>query len=210
MHRGMGGLLTWKNKLLQQERKRYSVQQIAEGTGRSVQDVMHALQKIGEFVDSPRKVVLEEPVRRRLYEALGMAYEAPPIPQVSPWEIKGNSLPAPSAHPPSSVTRKRDGRHRPHRQTERPTPLNHSGDLASLSMIDASWTFYGFTQAERDAWQVYLSDRQAKDAHRLREAGFQPDDLGIRVSGWTVLKRLRAGEDPKAVKRLLDRQREAS
>jgi hypothetical protein len=203
-------LLTWKNKLLPQERKRYSVQQIAEGTGRSVQDVMHALQKIGEFVDSPRKVVLEEPVRRRLCETLGVAYEAPPIPQLAPWEIKGNSLAATSAPRPNSVIRKRDARRRPRRQTERPTPLDNSGDLASLSMIEPSWNFYGFTQAERDAWQVYLSDRQAKDAHRLREVGFQPDDLGIRVSGWTVLKRLRAGEDPKAVKRLLDRHREAS
>ncbi|MHB1009427.1 MAG: hypothetical protein ACYC1E_09405 [Propionibacteriaceae bacterium] len=77
-------------------------------------------------------------------------------------------------------------------------------------MIDASWTLYGFTSAERDAWQVYLSDRQAKDAHKLREAGFQPDDLGTQVSGWTVLKRVRAGEDPKEVKRLLDRHRKAS
>ena len=45
-----------------------------------------------------------------------------------------------------------------------PTPLNHSDDLASISMIDASWELYRFTLAERDAWQVYLSDRQAKDA----------------------------------------------
>ena len=43
-------------------------------------------------------------------------------------------------------------------------------------MIDASWTFY--TQAERDAWHVYLSDRQAKDVHGPRVVGFHPEDHG--------------------------------
>ena len=36
-----------------------------------------------------------------------------------------------------------------------------------------------------------------------------PDDLAVEVGGWTVAKRLRCGESPLAVKRLLDRQREA-
>ena len=205
-----GGLLTWKKKLPQPERRQYSVKEIAEKSGRSVQEVMNALQDIGEFVDSPRKAALEEPVRRRVYETLGVPYTAPSIHKVTLWETRGSSSGAPSTKPASPVTGSHGGRRRPRPRADHPTPLNHSDDLASISMIDASWELYRFTLAERDAWQVYLSDRQAKDAHRLREAGFRPDDLGIEVSGWSVLKRVRAGEDPKAVKRLLEQHRAAS
>lgn len=202
--------MTWKYKLPQPERRRYSVKEIAASSGRSVQEVMDALQDIGEFVDSPRKAALEEPARRRVYEALGVPYAAPPIEKVTPWETRGNSSAAPSTKPGSPVTGSYGGRRRPRRRAEQPTPLNRSSDLASISMIDASWELYRFTPAERDAWQVHLSDRQAKDAHRLREAGFLPDDLGIELSGWTVLKRVRAGEDLKAVKRLLEQRRAVS
>lgn len=202
--------MTWKNKLPQPERRRYSVKEIAASSGRSVQEVMDALQDIGEFVDSPRKAALEEPVRRRVYETLGVPYAAPLIQELTPWETRGYASAAPSTKPGSPVTGPYGGRRRPRRRAEQPTPLNRSSDLASISMIDASWELYRFTPAERDAWQVYLSDRQAKDAYRLREAGFRPDDLGIELSGWTVLKRVRAGEDLKAVKRLLEQRRAAS
>lgn len=77
-------------------------------------------------------------------------------------------------------------------------------------MKDAIWTLYGFSPTDRDAWRVFLADGQAKQAARLRAAGFIPEDLAIEIQGWTVHKRLRGGESPRDVKRLLDQQRRAS
>lgn len=69
---------------------------------------------------------------------------------------------------------------------------------------------YDFSATERDAWLAVLRRGQARDAAKYRDAGFAPEDLLVELSGWTVAKRLRAGESLAEVKRLLDRQRRAS
>lgn len=201
--------MTWRTKLPTPERKRYSAQEIATAARLPVKDVMDAIQKIGQFSDSPRRKSIEEPVRRQIHEFLNIPYDAPVPPTASGWERTGKSSPTPRDQPGSSQSGPHGGRRHAHRPTERPQPLGTSSDLCSLTMVDASWALLGFTPAEKDAWTVYLSDRQAQDAATLRNAGFAPDDLGVVLFGWTVLRRIRSGETPREVKRLLERYREA-
>lgn len=202
--------MTWRTKLPTSERKRYSAQEIAMATGLPIRDVMDAIQKIGQFADSPRRKDIEEPVRRQIYEFLKIPYDPPVPPKTSGWVRTGKSSPTPGIVPGSSQSGPYGGHRQAHRPTERPQPLGGSSDLSSLTMVDASWVLRGFTRTEKDAWTVYLSDRQAKDAVRLRDAGFSPDDLGVDLYGWTVLQRIRSGDTPREVKRLLDRYRAAS
>lgn len=202
--------MTWRTKLPTSERKRYSAQEIAMATGLPIRDVMDAIQKIGQFADSPRKKSIEEPVRRQIHEFLNIPYDPPVPPKTSGWERKGMSSPTPNIVPGSSKSAPQGGIRHAHRRSESPQPLGSRSDLSSLTMVDASWTLHGFTSMERDAWTVHLSERQAKDAATLRDAGFAPDDLGVNLHGWTVLIRIRSGETPREVKRLLDRYRAAS
>jgi hypothetical protein len=67
-----------------------------------------------------------------------------------------------------------------------------------------SWKIFDFAEAERDAWIAHgLRPGQVKDAAKYRDAGLLPGDLAQEILGWTVLKRLRAGESPDEVLRLL-------
>jgi hypothetical protein len=47
------------------------------------------------------------------------------------------------------------------------------------------------------------SDLAGEGRRRVRDAGLLPADLMEEVKGWTVLKRLRAGDQPEDVARLL-------
>lgn len=77
------------------------------------------------------------------------------------------------------------------------------GDVAP-SWERESWKLGGFTESERDAWIAHgLRPGQVKDALEYREAGLMPPDLVKDAAGWTALKRLRAGDRPLDVARLL-------
>jgi hypothetical protein len=68
---------------------------------------------------------------------------------------------------------------------------------------------FGFTETERDVWIAHgLRPGQVTDAVSFRDAGLVPADLLQNIAGWTVLKRLRAGEPPTEVVRLLRATRE--
>ena len=73
---------------------------------------------------------------------------------------------------------------------DRSVGVGDPADDVSVTMEDFSWTYYDFTEVDRDAWCVYLRRGQAKYAARLRDAGFTPDDLAVTVGGWSVYKRL--------------------
>jgi hypothetical protein len=175
-----------------------------------VKEVLDALAELGEYVDSPAKRIIEEPVKRRVCGHLGVSYLAPGGHTPAPWqwtdsaarkaELPRRGRPA-SAGPKDSGTRTVV-------PPDRSVGLGDPADDVSVTMENFAWTYRGFGMSDRDAWCVYLRPGQAKYAARLRDAGFKPDDLAVEVGGWTVARRLRAGEPMAGVKRLLDRFRE--
>lgn len=203
--------MTWKKKLPEPPHKRLSAREVAASLGVSVSDVMDALGTIGEYVDSPAKRTIEAPVKRKVCAELGLDYRPPATHTPSPWlrtDQGGPRKDRPTPGRPSSAGPKDSGT-RTVRSPDRSVGVGDPADDVSVTMEDFSWSYYGFSKPDRDAWCVYLRTGQVKYAARLRDAGFLPDDLAIDVGGWTVAKRLRSGESVAEVKRLLDRQREA-
>lgn len=201
--------MTWKYKLPEPPRTQYTAREVAVSIGVSVQDVMDALKVLGEFVTSPARKCIEEPVKRKVCDHLGVDYQPPAVHTPAPWRTRDPGRPRrdrsvrgrpASAGPKDSGTRTL-------KTPDRSVGLGDPVDDVSVTMEDFSWTYYGFTHVDRDAWCVYLRRGQAKYAAQLRDAGFMPDDLGVTVGGWTVYKRLREGESIAGVKRLLDRSR---
>ncbi len=172
----------------------------------SPDDVMTALSDIGEYVPSMTKKTLEEPVVRKIYDHFGCTYLSDPVHPCSQWIRHGTdtSQPArPRKHPnphqssatgPYTTTTKREG-----------VALGNPNQDVAEAWIPQAWTFYGFSDVEKEAWlDAGLRDGQVQDAIKYRDAGLTPTDLGMVVAGWSVSKRLRAGEDLYYVKRLLD------
>ena len=171
---------------------------------------MDALNAVGEFVTSPSRKCIEEPVKRKVCEHLDIDYQPPAVHTPSPWQSKDQSASRrdrPVRGRPASAGPKDSGT-RTVRSPDRSVGLGNPADDVSVTMEDFAWTYFGFTDVDRDAWCVYLRRGQAKEAAKLRDAGFQPDDLAVSVGGWTVYKRLREGESMAAVKKLLDRSRQ--
>lgn len=203
--------MTWKYKLPQQPRKQYTAREVAASIGVSVQDVMNALNAVGEFVNSPARKCIEEPVKRKVCEHLGVDYQTPAVHTPSPWRTQDQGSPRQERSVrgrPASAGPKDSGT-RTVKTPDRSVGLGDPADDVSVTMEDFSWTYFGFSSVERDAWCVYLRRGQVKYAARLRDAGFLPDDLAVEVNGWTVYKRLREGEPMIGVKRLLDRSRQS-
>jgi len=205
--------LTWQQKLQPPPRPRYSAREIANDLDLGVQAVLDALKSLEEFIDSPARKIIEEPVRKRLYAFLQFPYEPPAASHVTAWESRdrgGSAKTSTKQRGPQGAAEHRG----PHRISIGPLDtsvgLGHPTNDASESMADASWKLHGFTQVESDAWRVFLRRGQAKLAAQLRDAGFIPEHLNVVVGGWPVAKRLRAGESPTEVMRLLGRQRQAS
>lgn len=200
--------MTWKKKLPDSPRTTYAPRAIAKDLRVDVEVVMEALREIGEYADSPTRRSIEEPVRRRLLAHLGFEYEAPRVESVSQWERQGYSTPTP--------VKGANSRERP--DPKLPTSFSSKDHSVGLGMRtddvapaweDQSWKLLGFTDVERDAWLVYLRRGQAKLAATYRDAGLAPDDMPVDVMGWQIYKRLRSGESPREVLRLLKRAREA-
>lgn len=153
---------------------------------------MSSLKDFGEYVSSPASK-LEEPVLRRLYESLGYEYQPEPLKKPPDWDRKGQS----------SVPM-------PHVLIQASEPFNpeltewHSSssiawwdtqDDVMPCMQDASWKLSGFTDVERDAWLAHgLRGGEVRLAVELRDGGLMPADLMIIYKGWSVLRRVKAGE----------------
>ena len=128
---------------------------------------MAALADLGEYVRSPASR-LEEPVIRRLYEAMGGQLE-PERPKSPPaWERKGRT-------DESLATAKSTGDVAGGDQTNwhsssRDDWWETQGDVAP-SWERESWKLCGFTEFERDAWIAHgLRPGQVKDALAYRDA----------------------------------------
>ncbi len=87
-------------------RPRLSAQELARELNVLVTVVWDALKSVGEFVDSPRKKVIEEPVIKKVYAHLGRTYAPEPTRHFSPWRFRG------AGGPPRRAARGR-GVHRP-------------------------------------------------------------------------------------------------
>jgi hypothetical protein len=186
-------------------RPRVSAREVAKDLSVPPEMVMAALADLGEYVQSSASK-LEEPVIRRLYEAMGNQYE-PEKPKSPPaWERKGRTDQSPAT---AKLTRGVDeGDQTNWHSASRDDWWETQGDVAPAWELE-SWKLHGFTEAERDAWIAHgLRPGQVKDAAAYRDAGLIPPDLMKDAAGWTALKRLRAGERPIEVVRLLQALRE--
>ena len=213
--------VVWHNKLQPSPHTRYSVREIARSLGESPDAVMKVLSDLGEYVDSAAKKMIEEPVRKSVYERMGYPYEPPAVQPVTPWERR--DLQPPKRLAPKSRDRNQPQK-RPAMRGQLPQQSSHSvertfppkdvssriGDPAedaSPAMAQEFWKLYGFTDTERKAWCEHLDYTQPKVAARLRDAGLMPQDLSVNLQGWSVYKRLCSGESPAEAKRMLDRSR---
>lgn len=201
--------MAWKMKLQQAPRRRYTAREIAAEVGVSVGEVMEALKAVGEFVGSDRHRTIEEPVKREVCEQLGVDYKTPTEHTPTPWRREDQGGPGRARRHPGrpQSARPKDSGTTTVASPDRSVGIGDPSEDASAAMEDFAWSYCGFSATERDAWCVYLRPGQVKEAARLRDAGFIPDDLAVNVSGWTVAKRLRSGESLAEVKRLLDRHR---
>jgi hypothetical protein len=179
-------------------RPRMSAREVAIDVGAGVEQVMAMVSALGEYVQSPSSK-LEEPVVRRLYDALGSTYEtAKPKPPPA-WQQKGRADKASDA----SNAQKRSDQVGGELSTWRSsTKANwwETQNYAAPAWELESWKLFAFTEAERDVWLAHgLRPGQVRDAAAYRDAGLLPSDLTKVVCGWTVLKCLQAGDPPRDV-----------
>lgn len=201
--------MVFKYKLPEPSRpQRISAYDIAREHGVNIATVMEAIETAGEFVDSARKKSLETPVVRHVCEILGVAHvEAEHSKPVPAWELR-----AAEARPTQPITQAKLPVPTPSRTRfdppDRSERLGFEPHDASPSFAAQEWKLYGISEVERDLWIAEgLREGQAKMARDLRTVGFSPTDLRTDVLGWTVAKRLRAGERPREVFRLLQEVR---
>lgn len=205
--------LVFRRKLTErQSRLRLSVHDLARELNKAPSEVAEALAALGEHVESDRKKQLEAPIVRAVYKHLNVE-QAPTAPKpISQWQIRDDAGPRPQTRP----------------RAQRPNPRQQIGDSSfapkdnSLGIGDPShdyapawasesWKLRGFTEVEKDAWiAAGLREGQVRQAARLRDAGFQPGDLSKEVKGWSVAKRIRAGESLTEIRRLLDGMAEST
>lgn len=186
----------------QAPRPRMNARQISKSTGIAVDEVMATVSDLGEYVKTPASM-LEEPVVRRVYDALHLRYVSDKPRPTPPWDWKGRSDQSPTP------VAKRGGSREGDRSEWHSSATNDwwqtQTDVAPAWDVE-SWKIYNFSEAERDAWIAHgLRPGQVKDANTYRDAGIMPGDLVQVVEGWTVLKRLRSGEPACGVLRLLGR-----
>lgn len=192
--------MTWRYKLLPlSQRRRMRVRDIAMLLNVAPDIVIEIAREWGEFVASPQSF-LEEPVLRRLSEHFRQPIlSETAIKKVRPWERRGSGSrvgPPPTRKPRRDVT------------WEQPPEddLWAAAYDASPTFEIESWKLFGFSETDRDLWiDAGLRPGQVNAAAKFAEAGFRPSDLALVVSGWTVRDRLRKGEEPAEVLRLLKR-----
>lgn len=187
-------------------RRRWSAQELAAELGLEVTDVMTALKAVGEYVDNHRRKMIEEPVVKKVFEHFGRQYKAESPKPVSQWQVRDlRGAPRPARKRKKPQSRPVNGPRR-FESSDRSLGLGHPTADTKDAWADSEWQLLGFTEVERDVWlDGGLRRGRARDAKVLRDAGFQPADLRRDVFGWSVAKRLRAGEHPEAVLRLLRR-----
>ena len=163
---------------------------------------MATLSDLGEYVKSPASM-LEEPVIRRLHEALHLRYVSDTPKPAPPWDRKGRGDRA--STPAAAKGGSSESVHSEWHSRTTGDWWETQLDVEPAWELE-SWKIYHFSEAERDAWIAHgLRPGQVKDAAMYRDAGLSPGDLTQDVKGWTVLKRLRAGEPTDEVLRLLQR-----
>lgn len=81
---------------------------------------------------------------------------------------------------------------------------------ASEAMAPFEWAVRGVEDHKQEWLDHGLGPRDARLARACQDAGLRPEDLGVDVSGWTVLDRITRGEAPRQVARLLARQRDTA
>lgn len=185
-----------------------SAYRLASELGVGVEDIMATLNELGHYVASPRTHSIESVTARDVADRLGRTLVAEPTKPVTPWELKPTNdkphKPARSRRPASLASKPPRTRFIP---PDKSLGLGSGADDASPSFDQQSWQLYGFSDAERDAWVAQgLRTGQAKLARYLRDAGLMASQLGIEVEGWTVAKRLRAGDSVRYILGLLERQ----
>lgn len=213
-------------KLEETPRERLRVHEVAKRVDRPCAEILALLTDLGEYAPH-RNSMLEPPVVRRIYQALGLTPPQRPAPQSpnvsTPPPTGGLTPPRPRArrdnHPLMGTISSRQRNESP-QSAPRDSPAasrfrNIADSLAQAYGSDVaagweyeSWKLLGFTEVERDAWTAEgLRTGQAPVAATLRDAGLSPADLSVRVNGWTVLARLTKGEGAAQVVRLLKGQR---
>lgn len=202
--------MVFSTKLAQpQPPSRRSAYQLAAELDVGVEDIMATLKELGQYVASPRKCSIESVVASDVADRLGRSLAAEKSKPVPPWELKSGDAP-----PRKPARRRRPAAaqgYEPQRTRFMPPDkslgLGSLTDDASPSFDRQSWKLYGFSEAEREAWVAQgLRLGQAKQARALRDAGLTASQLGIEIGGWTVAKRLRAGEPVRYILGLLERQ----
>jgi hypothetical protein len=72
--------------------------------------------------------------------------------------------------------------------------------LAESRRVSTAWEDYWFTARERREWMAAgLGPDDGRIAGRLKDRGFVPDDLQLRVDGVRACERLRGGEPVSVV-----------
>lgn len=186
--------------------KRTSVRRLAKNLGVELASVLEALQEIGEYVSSPATNSLESPTVRAVCSYLGVPYERDnDVRSVPPWKIRDET--SRFKRPVSVKTSTFAPSNYPYTRFD---PKDTSAGLGDprhdtrAAWASEEWKLYDFSEIERDVWISHgLRPGQAKLAKRLREAGLTAPDLQVQVEGWSVAKRMRAGEPLKDIFRLL-------
>lgn len=185
-------------------RTRRSAYEVARDLQCDLHLVLEALENLGEYVASPRKRNLEAPTVRAIYERLGqtLVEERPDPP--SGWRIRTAAGPASRRQRPVLEIEHDERGPRSFGTRRASLGLGIEREDAVGEWAFQEWKLYGFTEVDRDVWLAEgLRPGQAKLARDLRDGGLHPSDLSVDVLGWTVAKRLRAGESIRNVHNLL-------
>ena len=118
---------------------------------------MNALRDIGEYVDSPTKRILEEPVKRAICAYLELDYQPPATHAPSTWRRSDPGGPGKRSRPrpgrPASAGPKGSGT-LVARPPDRSVGLGDTHEDVSVTMEEFSWAYHGFSAPDRDAWRV--------------------------------------------------------
>lgn len=209
-------------KLVRPPRNRWKIRLAAKELERTVEETLDGLARIGEYASGPEDFI-EEPVFIRLAAHFGVDLPTPGATDpggtaAPPTAVRGGGLTPPKHLPARSNHPYLEPEPRPRdlldstwvpREREEPVRDYHAGGQWSrpaAAFADHEWALRGFTDAEKDVWLAAgLSEMQSKVAELLRDERLSPEALSADLGGWTVLQRVKLGEDVAAVLRLLYR-----